>query len=188
MRDIEDVHFPLPSNVTFCVCVCVSHSVMLNSLRPYGLQPTRLFCPWNFAGKNTGVGCYSILQGFFPSQGFNLGLLHCRQTLYYLSHQWWSLLCVYFREIFSYCKEKCSRMFIAVLLTCKIFHLFFTLNQYLYKQPLIFNQTFSSSFCQELLAKNLSPENVTHCCNELVFLSVICWEHWNHTEVFLLPE
>ena len=38
---------------------------------------------------------------------------------------WWSLLCVYSREIFSYCKEKCPTVFIAALLTCKIIHLFF---------------------------------------------------------------
>ena len=38
-------------------------------------------------GKNTGVGCHALLQGIFPIQGFNPGLLHCRQILYYLSHQ-----------------------------------------------------------------------------------------------------
>ena len=42
-------------------------------------------CPWNFLGKNTGVGCHSLLQGIFPTQGSNLGLLHCRQILYPLS-------------------------------------------------------------------------------------------------------
>ena len=28
-------------------------------LQPHGLQPTRLLCPWDFPGKNTGVGCHS---------------------------------------------------------------------------------------------------------------------------------
>ena len=42
---------------------------------------------WYFPGMNTGVGCYFLLQGIFPSQGSNLGLPHCRQTLYRLSHQ-----------------------------------------------------------------------------------------------------
>ena len=37
--------------------------------------------------KNTGVGCNSILQGIFLTQGLNLSLLHCRQILYLLSHQ-----------------------------------------------------------------------------------------------------
>ena len=38
-------------------------------------------------GKNTGVGCHALLQGIFPTQGSNLGLLHCRWMLYGLSHQ-----------------------------------------------------------------------------------------------------
>ena len=44
-------------------------------------------CPLNSLGKNTGVGCHSHLQGIFPNQVSNPGLLHCRQTLYHLSHQ-----------------------------------------------------------------------------------------------------
>ena len=48
---------------------------------------TRLLCPWDFPGKNTGVGCHLLLQETFPTQGLNLGLPHCRQTLYHLSHQ-----------------------------------------------------------------------------------------------------
>ena len=40
-----------------------------------------------FPGKNTGVGYHFLLQGIFPTQGSNPGLLHCRQTLYRLSHQ-----------------------------------------------------------------------------------------------------
>ncbi|XP_070324148.1 centromere protein R isoform X3 [Odocoileus virginianus] len=43
---------------------------------------TRLLCPWNFQGKNIGVGCYFLLQ-IFPAQGLNLQLLHCRWILYY---------------------------------------------------------------------------------------------------------
>ena len=39
-----------------------SHSVMSNSQRPHGLQPTRLFYPWDFPGKSTGVGCHCLLR------------------------------------------------------------------------------------------------------------------------------
>ena len=46
-------------------------SVVSNSLRPHGLQPTRLLCPWDSPGKNTGVGCHALLQGIFPTQGWN---------------------------------------------------------------------------------------------------------------------
>jgi len=38
-------------------------------------------------GQNTGVGSLSLLQGVFPTQGSNRGLLHCRQILYQLSYQ-----------------------------------------------------------------------------------------------------
>ena len=38
-------------------------------------------------GKNTGVGSHSLLQVIFPTQNSNLGLLHCRQIPYHLSHQ-----------------------------------------------------------------------------------------------------
>ena len=38
-------------------------------------------------GKNTGMGCHALLQGIFPNQGLNPGLLHCRRILYCLSHQ-----------------------------------------------------------------------------------------------------
>ena len=73
-----------------CVCVCgraPSCSVELDSLQPHGLQPTRLLCPWNSPGQNTGVGNLSLLQRIFPTQGSNLGLLHCRQIIYQLSHK-----------------------------------------------------------------------------------------------------
>ena len=35
---------------------------MSDSQRPHGLQPTRLFCPWDFPGKSTGVACHCLLQ------------------------------------------------------------------------------------------------------------------------------
>ena len=39
-----------------------SHSVVSDSSRPHGLQPTRLLRPWDFPGKSTGVGCHCLLQ------------------------------------------------------------------------------------------------------------------------------
>ena len=64
-----------------------SHSVMSDSLWPHGLQSTTLLHPWDFPGKSTVVGCHCLLQGIFLTQGSNLALPHCRQTLYWLSHQ-----------------------------------------------------------------------------------------------------
>ena len=59
-----------------------SHSVVSDSLRPHGL-----YSLWDFPCQNTGVGSLSLLQGIFPIQGLNPGLLHCRQILYQLSHK-----------------------------------------------------------------------------------------------------
>ena len=53
---------------------------------PWTVACTKLLHPWDFLGKSTGVGCHFLLQGIFLTQGLNLCLLHCRQTLYHLSH------------------------------------------------------------------------------------------------------
>ena len=67
--------------------VSVSYSVASNSLQPHGLQPTRLLSPWDSPAKNTEFGCHTLLQGIFPTQELNPGLLHCRQIFFYcLSH------------------------------------------------------------------------------------------------------
>ena len=54
-----------------CACLVTS-----DSLRPHGLQPSRLLCPWDFRGKNTRVGYHFLLQVIFLIQGSNPCLLH----------------------------------------------------------------------------------------------------------------
>ena len=54
------------------VCVC---SAVSDSLQPRGLWSTRLLCPRNSSGENIGAGCHFPLQGIFPTQGLNPGLL-----------------------------------------------------------------------------------------------------------------
>ena len=54
---------------------CQFTSVMSNSLKPYGLQLTKLLCPWDSPCTNSGVGCHALLQGIFLTQGSNLHLL-----------------------------------------------------------------------------------------------------------------
>ena len=51
------------------------------------LWPHGIYSPWYSWGQNTGAGCLSLLQGFFPIQGLNLDLLHCRWILYQLSYK-----------------------------------------------------------------------------------------------------
>ena len=50
-----------------------SCAVVSDSLRPQGLQPTRLLCPWDFPGKSTGVGCHCLLRDicYCYSNNFN---------------------------------------------------------------------------------------------------------------------
>ena len=45
-----------------CCCCCCVTSVVFDSVRPHRRQPTRMPHPWDFPGKNTGVGCHFLLQ------------------------------------------------------------------------------------------------------------------------------
>ena len=62
--------------IVICKYCASAHSPShADSLRPHGLQPSRLLCPWDFPGENTGVGCHLLLQGILPTQGLNPSLL-----------------------------------------------------------------------------------------------------------------
>ena len=65
----------MDGQVCVCVCVCVCGICELvaqscPTLRPHGLQLARLLCPWDSPGKNTGVGCHALLQGFGTKSDF----------------------------------------------------------------------------------------------------------------------
>ena len=47
------------------------------------MGPARFLCPWNFSGKNAGVGRHFLLQEIFLTQGLNPGLLLGRRILYH---------------------------------------------------------------------------------------------------------
>ena len=81
----------------------------------------------NSPGQNTGVDSCSLLQGTFPNQGLNLGLLHCRQILYQLSYQESSLL----RLIFFFFSKVTSLFCICKIQTKKFYGLVWNYNQYL---------------------------------------------------------
>ena len=82
--------------------MCVSGSVVSDSLQPHGHQPTRLLCPWDFPGKNTGVGTHSFLQRIFLTQKSNPHLLHCRQILSCLSLQGACLFLVVWIKVYVF--------------------------------------------------------------------------------------
>ena len=69
---------------SWCTCL-LSHSSCLPLETPWTVAP-RLLCPWDFPGKNTGVGCHFLLQGIFPTQRSNLHLLHWQAVSLPLSH------------------------------------------------------------------------------------------------------
>ena len=46
----------------------LSKFALVAKSQPYRLEPTRLLCPWDFLGKNTGLGCHFLLQGIFPTK------------------------------------------------------------------------------------------------------------------------
>ena len=52
----------------------------------FELKPASLLCPWDFPGKNTGMGCYFRFQGLFLTQGSNLHLLRWQAGSLPLSH------------------------------------------------------------------------------------------------------
>ena len=59
----------------------------LTLCNPMDCSPPGSSVRGNLQARNTGVGSHSLLQGIFLTQRLNLGLLHCRQMLYHLSHQ-----------------------------------------------------------------------------------------------------
>ena len=74
--------------VCVCVCVCVlAAQLCLTLFNPMDCSPSGSSLHGDSPGKNAGVGCHALLQGIFLTQGSNPGLLHCRQTIYRLSHQ-----------------------------------------------------------------------------------------------------
>ena len=73
----------------YCLSCMLSRLVKSYSLWPYGLEPTRLLCPWDCPGKNTEACCHAFLQGIFLTQGSNpclLRLLHWQVDSLPLSH------------------------------------------------------------------------------------------------------
>ena len=75
------------SNFHFTYIMCVCCSVVSDWLWAHGLLPARLLYPWDSPGKNTGIGCHSLLQGIFLIPGSNSVLPYYRQILYCLGHQ-----------------------------------------------------------------------------------------------------
>ena len=70
-----------------CVCVCVHAQLYLTLCNPMDCSLPSFTIHGVSPGQHSEVGCHTLLQGIFLTQGSNPGLLHCRQVLYHLSHQ-----------------------------------------------------------------------------------------------------
>ena len=57
-------------------------------------------------GRNTGVGCHALLQGIFPTQGWNPGLLCCGRILYQMSHQGSGNCILFYGWVIFHCINK----------------------------------------------------------------------------------
>ena len=77
------LQYSLGCSVCLSGCAVFSSSVVLDSVTPETVAPQASYVHGDSPGKNTGVGCHALLQGTFPTQGSNLGLLHYRRILYY---------------------------------------------------------------------------------------------------------
>ena len=70
------------------VCMCAELLQLCPTLcDPMDCSPPGSSIHGDSTGQNIRVGCHALLHGIFPTQGSNPGLPHCRQILYYLSHQ-----------------------------------------------------------------------------------------------------
>ena len=82
-----------PELKVVCAVLCLVTQLCPTLCDPMDYSPPDSSVHEDSPGKNTGVGCYDLLQGIFPTQGLNAGQ-HCRQILYYLNHLGTSKLCV----------------------------------------------------------------------------------------------
>ena len=88
MKSLIEGHFASSDKLLLCaVCLLLSCPPLCD---PMDCSLPASSVHGDFPDKNIAVGCHFLLPGIFPTQGSNLGLLHCRQILYQQSH-WGSL-------------------------------------------------------------------------------------------------
>ena len=121
--------------------------------------------PWDFPGKSTGVGWHFLLQGIFPTRWSNLGLLHCRQMLYPLSHQrshGYGLLYFPPKE-----RRKGTSSFESV---STLYHSLF----------LLFEVIYSVYFTSLHFLKNWAPVSVSSSCTSTIIFMVVLFIQYSN--------
>ena len=87
---LKSCPFPVLPDIGFTRYVCVLSHIWL-FVTTWTIKPTRLLCPWDLPGKNTGVGCHFLLQGRFLTQESNpnlFSLLHWQMDSLLLGYLW----------------------------------------------------------------------------------------------------
>ena len=82
-RCLTLIFFFLPFLKFFKWKICCQ---LLSHVQLFATLGSKLLCPWDFLGKDTGVGCQFLLQGIFLDQVMNLHLLHWQAGSLPLSH------------------------------------------------------------------------------------------------------
>ena len=83
----QNINVSLVKNDIPCMRAHLVAQLCLSLLDPMDCRPPASSVHGDSPGKNTGVGFHSLLQGIFLTHRSNLGLWHCRQIIYHLSHQ-----------------------------------------------------------------------------------------------------
>ena len=129
------------------------------TLRPYGLQPAKLLCPWGSLGKNTGVGCHALLQGIFSMSPVSPALSGRFFTTEPLGK-----LCFHLKTILKMSAElysfKSSRKSISLSFPAFGGHLHSSVHRSLLRLESRQHQAKSSSHCP--LSGSLSPASLFH--------------------------
>ena len=63
MKRVMKLHYGLSQSESSSKASCSVATLCPTLLRPHGLQPVRLLCPWDFRSKNTGVDCHFLPRG-----------------------------------------------------------------------------------------------------------------------------
>ena len=75
------------SRTFYCAVLCLVTQSCPTVCYRMDCSPPGFSVHGNSPGKNARVGCHALLQGIFPTQGWNPGLLHCNQIPHQLNHQ-----------------------------------------------------------------------------------------------------
>ena len=127
-----ELYFMMHVNQIIILYTLILHNALWKKVKVLVYQqcPTLCDCidcspetPWNSPDKNIAVGSHSLIQGIFPSQGLNSGLLHWRQIFQHLSQQRSRLYFKTQKKLIKWKKIPCVWIWIYLECTYQIYHL-----------------------------------------------------------------